>query len=76
MFKVLNETILGKAGGKYTLLEMAFMRTHQLNSGVHPTIKTKSKKNAMIALQEIAAGTVRLAGEGNEEDEQSEPAEE
>ena len=72
MFKYSTEDLLGHAGGKYTLLEMAFQRTRQLNNGMPPTIKTTSKKNGIIALQEIAEGKVRLAP--NEEDE-PEPAE-
>ena len=61
MFKVSTKDLLGHAGGKYTLLEMVFQRTR----------KTTSKKNGIIALQEIAEGKVRLAP--NEEDE-PEPA--
>jgi DNA-directed RNA polymerase omega subunit len=66
MFKVSIEKLINRTGGQYTLLEMAFQRTHQLNAGMHPTIKTSSKKNATIALQEIAAGTVREVREGEE----------
>jgi DNA-directed RNA polymerase omega subunit len=67
MFRVSTEKLLEQSGGKYTLLEMAFQRTRQLNNGVFPTVKTTSKKNGMIALQEIAEGKVRLAT--GEEDE-------
>ncbi len=74
MPKVSTEQLLKVADGKYTLLEMAFQRTRQLNSGLLPTIRTTSKKNGIIALQEIAEGKVRLA-EAKEEDE-SELAEE
>lgn len=73
MFKVSTEKLLKGSGGKYTLLEMAFQRTKQLNNGMPPVIKTKSKKNGMIALQEIAAGKVRLA---TDEEDESESAEE
>jgi DNA-directed RNA polymerase omega subunit len=67
MFRVSTEKLMEESGGKYTLLEMAFQRTRQLNNGALPTVKTTSKKNGMIALQEIAEGKVRLAT--GEEDE-------
>jgi len=69
---------MNQSGGKYTLLEMAFQRTHQLNNGAMPTIKTRSKKNGMIALQEIAAGTVRLpkGDKGKPESDEQESTEE
>jgi len=78
MFKVSTQKLMKTSGGKYTLLEMAFQRTHQLNSGAMPTVKTTSKKNAMVALQEIAAGKVRLEadGEGEPESDESESTEE
>ncbi len=73
MLKISTEKLLEESGGKYTLLEMAFQRTRQLNSGLLPAIKTSSKKNGMIALQEIAEGKVRLAKDKGDEPE---PAEE
>jgi DNA-directed RNA polymerase omega subunit len=78
MFKVSTQKLMKMSGGKYTLLEMAFERTHQLNNGAMPTLKTASKKNAMIALQEIAGGKVRLAtdSEGEPESDESESTEE
>ena len=72
MFNVSTEELLGKVGGKYTLLEMAFQRTRQLNSGMMPVVKTTAKKNGMIALQEIAAGRVRLATDEEDEPESAE----
>lgn len=78
MFKVSTQKLMDQSGGKYTLLEMAFQRTHQLNNGVMPTIKTTSKKNGIIALQEIAAGKVRIGtdSEGEPESNESESTEE
>ena len=74
MFKVSIQKLINRTGGQYTLLEMAFQRTHQLNAGMLPTIKSSSKKNATVALQEIAAGTVRDVHEGEEpEIEEDEP---
>lgn len=74
MFKVSIEKLIERTGGQYTLLEMAFQRTHQLNAGLLPTIKTSSKKNSTIALQEIAAGKVRTMSDGEEADiEEEEP---
>ena len=60
MFKVSTEKLLKNAGGQYLLLVMAFQRTHQLNSGMLPTVRIASKKNATIALQEIAEGKIRI----------------
>ena len=67
MFKVSTEKLLKNCGGQYTLLQLAFTRTEQLNNGMPPTIKALSKKNATIALQEIAEGKVSVVE--NEEDE-------
>ena len=72
MSRVSTEKIMAQAGGKYTLLEMAFQRTRQLNNGLLPTIKTTSRKNGRIALQEIAAGKVRLATDSEDEPETAE----
>ncbi len=69
MFKVSTEKLLASSGGKYTLLDMAFRRTHQLNNGKLATIKSTSKKNGTIALQEIAEGKVRLAEDEKTEEE-------
>jgi DNA-directed RNA polymerase omega subunit len=66
MFKISTEKLLRNSGGRYRLLETAFQRTHQLNNGMPPTIKASSKKNAMIALQEIAEGKVRVAKDEEE----------
>ena len=71
MFKVSIENLLGNSRGQYKLLEMAFQRTRQLNNGMPPCIKSSSKKNATIALQEIAEGKVRLKND----EEEPEPAE-
>ena len=60
MFKVSSEKLLKNSGGQYKLLRLAFDRTRQLNNGMPPTMKVPSKKNATIALQEIADGKVRL----------------
>jgi DNA-directed RNA polymerase omega subunit len=72
MFKVSIEKLLKNTGGQYKLLELAFRRTHQLNNGMPPTLKSPSKKTATIALQEIAEGRVRLVDNDAEESEQTE----
>lgn len=72
MPKISTERLLKESGGKYTLLEMAFQRTRQLNSGFLPVIKTSSKKNGMIALQEISEGKVRLLKDEEDEPELAE----
>jgi DNA-directed RNA polymerase subunit K/omega len=46
---------------------MAFQRTHQLNNGMLPTVKAGSKKNATIALHEIAEGKIRIKKRESEE---------
>ena len=72
MFKVSFEELLKRSRGQYRLLMMAFQRTHQLNNGMLPTVKSKSKKNVTIALQEIADGKVRLEENGSQETESDE----
>ena len=69
MFKVSSENLLKNTGGQYKLLHLAFDRTSQLNNGMPPTIKAQSKKNATIALREIAEGTVRLKEDETESSE-------
>jgi DNA-directed RNA polymerase omega subunit len=60
MFKVSTEKLANNTDGQYQLLRLAFDRTRQLSNGMPPIIKTRSKKNATIALQEIAEGRVRI----------------
>ncbi len=72
MFKVSTEKLLENSQGQYNLLTMAFQRLHQLNSGMLPLVKTTSKKNATVALMEIAEGKVRLK---KHEQEEQRPAE-
>jgi DNA-directed RNA polymerase omega subunit len=71
MFKVSTEKLLDNSGGQYKLLRLAFERTRQLNNGLPPVVKTSSKKNATIALQEIADGKARIG----KDEEKSEAAE-
>ena len=61
MFKVSTENLLKNTGGQYKLLQLAFQRTRQLSNGMPPTVKSRSRKNVTIALQEIAEGKVRIA---------------
>ena len=72
MFRVSTGKLLENCGGQYRLLQLAFARTRQLNNGMPPTIKASSKKNAMIALQEIAEGKVFLVDDEEDEPETSE----
>ena len=53
---------------------LRFLNLHRVTgTGVKSvTIKSKSKKNVTIALQEIAAGKVRLAEDGKKESESDE----
>ncbi len=68
MFRVSTEKLLQNSSGQYRLLEMAFQRMHQLTNGMPPTLKPMSKKNATIALQEIAEGKVRIVEKKPEEE--------
>jgi DNA-directed RNA polymerase omega subunit len=74
MFKVSTEKLLKNCGGQYKLLRLAFERTNQLNNGMAPTIKPGSKKNATIALQEIAEGKVYIVDDEEEPEQEPEPA--
>ncbi|MBI5115211.1 DNA-directed RNA polymerase subunit omega [Candidatus Poribacteria bacterium] len=67
MFKVSIEKLLKNSGGQYRLLAMVFQRLHQLNAGMHPSVKPTSVKNATIALMETAEGKVRLVENGKDE---------
>jgi DNA-directed RNA polymerase omega subunit len=60
MFKISMEKLLKNTGGQYQLLQVAFLRVKQLNSGMLPTVKPMSRKNVTVALQEIAEGKVRI----------------
>ncbi len=72
MFKVSTEKLLENSKGQYNLLAMAFQRLHQLNNGMLALVKAASKKNATIALAEIAEAKVRLK---KHEPEEQKPAE-
>jgi len=67
MFRISSEKLLKNANGQYRLLEMAFQRMHQLANGMPPAVKPISKKNATVALQEIAEGKVRIVDRDPEE---------
>lgn len=71
MFRVATEKLLNNAGGQYRLLVMAFLRTAQLNNGMPPLLKSFSKKNATIALQEIAEGKVRIVEKKKHDDDEN-----
>jgi len=44
---------------KYTMVVAAAKRARQLNEGMPPTIEPRSTKAVSIALEELAAGTLR-----------------
>lgn len=44
---------------KYTMVVAAAKRARQLNEGTPPTIQPRSIKAVTIALEELAAGTLR-----------------
>jgi DNA-directed RNA polymerase subunit K/omega len=73
MFKVSTEKLLKNSGGQYKLLAMVFQRLHQLNSGMLALVKAGSKKNATVALAEVAEGKVKL--KRHESESEQKPAE-
>lgn len=75
MFKVSMEKLLKNSGGRYRLLQVAFLRTRQLNNGMPPLVKTSSKKTATIALLEIAEDKVKVKDAEPEQEDESESAE-
>ena len=55
----LEKLISDKTPSFYKLVLTAAARANELSQGAQPLVKSESKKAAVIALQEIAAGKVR-----------------
>ena len=55
------EKILKVVSDRYKLCVVASKRARALNLGEKPLAESKYKNNALIALEEIAAGKIRLA---------------
>ena len=60
MARVTVEDCIDKVDSPYELVLVAKERATQLNSGIEPTVDKDNDKNTVIALREIAAGTVTL----------------
>lgn len=61
MTEVPMEDLLKKTGSIFKLVNLAAKRTADLNDGFKPRVATSgNKKNAAIALQEIAEGKVEF----------------
>ena len=56
------ESMLKIIPDRYKLVVAASKRARALNLGEKPLIDSKYKNNALIALDEIASGRVRLGG--------------
>ena len=57
MARITVEDCLQKVNNRFALIHMAAKRVRQLRKGMEPTISPKNK-DIVIALREIAAGTV------------------
>lgn len=58
IFPPLDE-LLCKVDSKYTLVAVAAKRARELMLGEPPTVDSKSNKMVTVALEEIAAGTIK-----------------
>ena len=60
MTRVPLEGLLDKVGSVYKLVILASRRALELNDGAPPLIETGDKRTAIVALEEILQGKVRL----------------
>lgn len=58
MSKISLDDLLKHADNEYRLVLMAAKRARQLHNQFKPLVKSDSKKDTIIALEEIAAGKV------------------
>ena len=63
MARITVEDCLEKVQNRFQLAIVAAKRTKQLLAGATSTLKNVENKSAVLALREIADGTVRLATE-------------
>jgi DNA-directed RNA polymerase subunit omega len=54
------EELLEKVDSKFSLITMVSKRARQLNTGLPKLVKTNSKKNVTIALEEIAQSKITM----------------
>lgn len=60
MARITVEDCLKKVNNRFTLIHMASQRVRQLRKGAEPTISSKNR-DVVIALREVAAGTIKKA---------------
>lgn len=60
MLKPSIDKLLDQVNSKYSLCILESKRAHELAEGAEPTMKFKSVKNTLQALEEIEAGTVTI----------------
>ena len=60
--KIDMEAILKVIPDRYKLVVAAAKRAKALNLGEKPLVESKLKNSALIALEEIASGRIRLGG--------------
>ena len=66
MARITVEDCLQKVNNRFSLIHMASKRVRELRKGADPTISSKNR-DIVIALREIAAGTIVMAPEGRAE---------
>jgi DNA-directed RNA polymerase omega subunit len=57
MARVTIEDCLDRVPNRFSLIHLAFQRVKQIRTGSAPTVQSKNKE-VVVALREIAAGTV------------------
>jgi len=68
MARVTVEDCLENIDDRFSLVHIASLRTKQLHRGSKPLAKCKNRE-AVIALREIASGSVRLSAKDDEENQ-------
>ena len=58
--KVNMETLLKQIPDRYKVVSIAAQRARALNLGEKPLVDSKFKNNALIALEEIVSGAVKM----------------
>ena len=66
MARITVEDCLQKVNNRFALIHMAAKRVRQLRKGSEPTIVSKNK-DVVVALRELAAGTVHKYEQGEED---------
>ncbi|HIE50605.1 MAG TPA: DNA-directed RNA polymerase subunit omega [Armatimonadetes bacterium] len=69
MRKLSEFDLIEQVGSKYALVVAVANRARQLNQGATPLVETKSDNPVAIALEEIAAGKLKVEFEQENEEE-------